>query len=145
MPAKSIGEGASSLFWGWPGSPENVSCSRATPDLHRCNLGVALKRHFRDSRPSPKRLLSPSPIHLGAIWEFGGCTRQSGSQRYSACEVDPVVKAKADALLKKWNCSLHATLRYLLETCTVEGWAPIAMLAHTNAYRPSPSFVFWNG
>ena len=31
-------------FGGWPGSPENVSCSRATPDLHRCNLGVALEQ-----------------------------------------------------------------------------------------------------
>ena len=29
---------------GIPGSPENVSCSRATPDLHRCNLGVALEQ-----------------------------------------------------------------------------------------------------
>ena len=30
--------------------------------------------------PKKKRLLAPSPIDLGAIREFGGCARQSGSQ-----------------------------------------------------------------
>ena len=41
---KLIGEGASGLFEGWPGNPENVSCSRATPRLHRCKSGVALEQ-----------------------------------------------------------------------------------------------------
>ena len=84
---KSIGEGASSLLGGWPGSPENVSCSRATPDLHRCNLGVALEQETFSGLPGhpPKRLLAPSPIDLGAIREFGGCTRQSGSQHFLGC------------------------------------------------------------
>ena len=71
---KSIGDGASSLFGGWPGSPEKVSCSRATPDLHRWETFSGLPGH------PPKRLLAPSPIDLGAIREFGGCTRQSGPQ-----------------------------------------------------------------
>ena len=41
---------------GWPGSPENVSCSRETPDLHRCNLGVALEQETFSGLPghSPK-------------------------------------------------------------------------------------------
>ena len=65
---KSIGEGASSLFGGWPGSPENVSCSSATPDLHWCTLGVALEQEAFSGLPGhpPKRLLAPSPIDLGA-------------------------------------------------------------------------------
>ena len=37
---KSVGEGASSRFGGWPGSPDNVSCSRATPRLHGASLGL---------------------------------------------------------------------------------------------------------
>ena len=80
---KSIGEGASSLFGEWPRNRENVSCSSATPDLHRCNLGVALEQETFSGLPSPppKRLLARSPIDLGAIREFGACTRQSGSQR----------------------------------------------------------------
>ena len=48
---KLTGEGASSLFGGWPGSLEMSlapvqprTCTGATPRLHRC------KRHFRDSR-----------------------------------------------------------------------------------------------
>ena len=81
-PPKSIGEGASSLFGGRPGSSENVSCSRATPDLHRCNLGVALEQETFSGLPGqpPKTLLAPSPIDLGAIREFRRCTRPSGSQ-----------------------------------------------------------------
>ena len=63
---KSIGEGASSLFGGWPGSPENVSCSRATPRLHRCKSGVALEKETFSGLPGhpPKRLLAPSPIEF---------------------------------------------------------------------------------
>ena len=55
---KSIGEGASSLLGGSPGSPENVSCSRATPDLHRCKSGVALEQETFSGLPGdpPKRL-----------------------------------------------------------------------------------------
>ena len=34
----------SSLFGGRPGSPENVSCSRATPRLQQCKSGVALEQ-----------------------------------------------------------------------------------------------------
>ena len=81
IPLKSIGEGASSVFGGGPGSPENVSCSRATPHLHRCNLGVALGRHFRDSRALLREdyLLLP----LG-IQEFRHCTRPAGSQSQNA-------------------------------------------------------------
>ena len=79
---KSIGEGASSLFGGRPGSPENVSCSRATPRLHRCKSGVAPEQETFSGLPGqpPKRPLAPSPIDLGALQEFGGCTRHSGSQ-----------------------------------------------------------------
>ena len=64
---KSIGEGASSVFGGWPRSPENVSCSRATPRLHRCNLGVALEQETFSGLLGhpPKTLLAPSPIDLG--------------------------------------------------------------------------------
>ena len=78
-----MGEGASSLFGGWFGSPENVCCSRATPWLHRCKSG-ALEQETFSGLPGhlPKRLLAPSPIDLGAVPEFGGCTRQSGSQFY---------------------------------------------------------------
>ena len=70
----SLGEGASGLFGGWPGSPENVSCSRATPDLHQCNLGVALEQETFSGLPGlpPKRLLAPSPIEKRAIRKFGG-------------------------------------------------------------------------
>ena len=54
---------------GWPGSPENVSCSRATPKLHRCKSGVALEQETFSELPGhpPKRLLAPSPIDLGTI------------------------------------------------------------------------------
>ena len=64
FPRKSIREGASSLFGQGPESPRIVSCSRATPDLHRCNLGVALEQEtiFGLSGPCPKRLLAPSLI-----------------------------------------------------------------------------------
>ena len=84
IPPKSIGEGASSPFGVWPGSPENVSCSRATPRLHRCKSGVALEQETFSGLPghTPERPLAPSPIDLGGIREFGGCTRQSGSQSY---------------------------------------------------------------
>ena len=79
---KSVGEGASSPFGGWPGSPENVSCSRATPRLHRCKSGVAPEQETFSGLPGhpPKGLLAPSPTDLGVIREFGGGTRQSGSQ-----------------------------------------------------------------
>ena len=84
IPPKSIGEGASSLFGGWPESLENVSCSSATPDLHRCNLGVAPEQEtfWRLSGPSPKRLLAPSPIDSGGMQEFGHFTSPTGSQPY---------------------------------------------------------------
>ena len=62
---KSIGEGASSLFGGWPGSLENVSSSSATPDFHRCNLGVApVQEAFSRLSGSPKKdyLLLPLSI-----------------------------------------------------------------------------------
>ena len=77
MAPKSIGEGASSLFGGRPGSLENGSSSRATPELHRCNLEVALEQETFSRLPGlhPKRPLAPSPIDLGAIREFGGYTR----------------------------------------------------------------------
>ena len=82
MAPKSIGEGASSLFGGRPGSLENASCSRATPDLHRCNLEVALEQETFSRLPGlhPKRPLAPSPIDLGEVQEFRHCTRVSGSQ-----------------------------------------------------------------
>ena len=71
---KSIGEGASSLFGGWPGSPETVSCSSATPDMHRRNLGVALEQETFSGLPGhpPKRLLAPSPIDFGGNPEIRG-------------------------------------------------------------------------
>ena len=61
---KSIGEGASGLLGEWPGSPENVSCSSATPELHQCNLGVALEQETFSGLPGhpPERLLAPAPI-----------------------------------------------------------------------------------
>ena len=71
-PRKSIREGASSLFRQGPESPKNLSCSRATPDLHRCKSGVAAPVQVwgcpraRDilglSGPRLKRLLAPSLI-----------------------------------------------------------------------------------
>ena len=59
---KSIRERASSLFGRGSERPKNVSCSRATPDLHRCNLGVALEQEtiLGLSGPRPKRLLALS-------------------------------------------------------------------------------------
>ena len=85
MALKLIGEGASSLFGGRPGSLENVSCSRATPDLHRCNLEVALEQETFSRLPGlhPKRPLAPSPINLGEVQEFRCCTRVSGSQTHT--------------------------------------------------------------
>ena len=82
IPPKSVGEGASSLFGGWPGSLEIVSCTGATPRLHRCKSGVAPVQEIfsRLSGPPPKRLLAPSPTDLGGIQEFGHCTRPAGSQ-----------------------------------------------------------------
>ena len=66
---KWIGERASSLFGRRPGSPENISCSRATPRLHRCKSGVALEQETFSGLPGhpPKRPLAPSAIDLGAI------------------------------------------------------------------------------
>ena len=40
FPEKSIREGASNLFGRGPESPKIVSCSRATPRLHRCKSGL---------------------------------------------------------------------------------------------------------
>ena len=64
FPRKSIREGASSLFGRGPERPKNVSCSRATPWLHRCKSGVALEQEtiLGLSGPRPKRLLAPSLI-----------------------------------------------------------------------------------
>ena len=66
FPRKSIRDGASSLFGRGPERPKKiVSCSRATPRLHRCNLGVALEQEtifLGLSGPRPKRLLAPSLI-----------------------------------------------------------------------------------
>ena len=47
-----------------PKSTQNVSCSRATPRLHRCNLGVALEQEILLGLfgPRPKILLAPSPV-----------------------------------------------------------------------------------
>ena len=45
--------------------------------------GATQETFSRVSGPPPKRLLAPSPVDLGAIQEFGGCTRQSGSQASS--------------------------------------------------------------
>ena len=76
---ESTGEGASSLFGGRPESPENVFCSGATPDLHRCNLGVAPEQEIlsRLFGPPLKRLLALSPIDLGRHPTIGRCTRPS--------------------------------------------------------------------
>ena len=81
-PPKSIGEGARSLFGGSPESLENVSCSRATPNLHRRNLGIAAEQETfsRLSGLPPKRLLAPSPLDLRGHPGIGHCTRPSGSQ-----------------------------------------------------------------
>ena len=82
MTPKPIGEGASSLFGDSPGVP-NMSLALEQPQTCTgATLGLLWsERHFRDSRAvPPKRLLAPSPIGLGVIQEFGGCTRQSGSQ-----------------------------------------------------------------
>ena len=59
FPRKSIREGASSLFGPGPESPKIVSCSRATPRLHRCKSGVAPEQEifWGLSGPGPKRLL----------------------------------------------------------------------------------------
>ena len=64
---KSIGEGASGLFGGWPESPQNVSFSRATPRLHRCKSGVAHEQETFSGLPGhpQKRPLASSPIDLG--------------------------------------------------------------------------------
>ena len=60
----------------------SLALGRATPDLHRCNLGVALEQETFSGLPGhpPKRLLAPSPIGLVGVQEFGGCARQSGPQ-----------------------------------------------------------------
>ena len=60
---KSIREGASSLFGRGPESPSIVSCSRATPRLHQCNLGVALEqeRFLGLSGPVPKKTTCSFP------------------------------------------------------------------------------------
>ena len=66
------------VFWGEGPGVSNVSCSRATSRLHRCKSGVALEQETFSRLPGhpPKRLLAPFPNDLGAIQEFGGCTRQ---------------------------------------------------------------------
>ena len=54
---KSIGEAAGGLLGRRPWSLEIVSCSRATPDLHRCNLeGCSRARDiFETPGPSPQK------------------------------------------------------------------------------------------
>ena len=68
-----------------PERPKNVSCSGATPDLHLCNLGVAIEQEtiLGLSDPRPKRLLAPSLIDFVEIQEFGPCTRQLGFQGFA--------------------------------------------------------------
>ena len=55
---KSIGEGASSLFGGRLGSPEHVSCSRATPSLVAFQTQTQNRRvlatQFPKSHPCPR-------------------------------------------------------------------------------------------
>ena len=123
---KSIGEGASSLLGGWFGSPENVSCSRATPDLHRCDLGVALEQETFSGLPNhpPKRLLAPSPIDLGAIQEIGGCTRQSGSQ-------SQFLQGKKAPKMSTEKCPANFTPKFVLKILlsflqkpSLERWEP---------------------
>ena len=84
IPPESVGEGANSLFGGGPESRENVSCTGATPRLHRCKSGVALEQETFSRLPGhpPKRLLAPSPTDSGGIQEFGHCNRPAGSQRF---------------------------------------------------------------
>ena len=113
---KSIGEGASSLFGGWPGSPENISCSSATPDLHRCNLGVALEQETFSGLPGhpPKRLLAPSPIDLGEVQAFRGL--------YQAVRV-------ASFVFAVFFCFFHFHLsprgcRPWFRTMVLRGWGP---------------------
>ena len=66
FPRISRREGASSLFGRGPERPKIVSCSRATPRVHRCNHGVALEQEtiLGLSGPRPKRLLAPSLIDI---------------------------------------------------------------------------------
>ena len=75
---KSIREGASSLFGWGPERPKNVYCSRATPDLHRCKLGVALEQEtFWDSPAlTRKKLLAPYRFSQGPL--NGGGFKQGG-------------------------------------------------------------------
>ena len=66
---------------------ETVSYSSATPDLHQCNLGVALEQEtfWGPSGLSPKRLLAPSPIHLELRClesRFAAVRIATGSQRF---------------------------------------------------------------
>ena len=107
---KSIGEGARSLFGGWPGSPENVSCSRATP----CKSGVALEQETFSGLPGhpPKRLLAPSPIDLGRIQEFGGCIRQSVFGEF----FDTFLRLRAGRP-EKTSLELFGGFRGLCKTC----------------------------
>ena len=63
--------------------PKKVSCSRATPRLHRCKSGLLQsKRYLWDSGPRPKRLLAPSLI-LGARLRGRTATQRSkkGSEK----------------------------------------------------------------
>ena len=101
-PLKSIGEGASSPFGGRPESLENVSCSGATPHMHRCNLGVAPEQETFSGLPDlpPKRLLAPSPIDLRGHPRIGHCARPSGSQPNAPCQTKMGLKAKMQFVIK---------------------------------------------
>ena len=68
---KSIREGARSLFGRGPERPQNISCFRATPRLHRCKSGFALEQEtfLGLAGPCLKRLLAPSLIDF---WESPG-------------------------------------------------------------------------
>ena len=87
MAPKSIGEGASSLFGGWPGSPENVSCSTANPDSHRCNLGVALEQEifWGFLGHPPKRLTCFFWDSLFATFGLKGPNDPCSGQKLSQC------------------------------------------------------------
>ena len=68
FPQKSIREGASSLFGRGPESPKNVSCSRATPRLHRCKSGLLYEKvHTMFSR-GPALFSISTERHLLALY-----------------------------------------------------------------------------
>ena len=85
---KSIGEGVSSLFGGWPGSHENISSNPKVAPVQVWGCSRA-RDIFGTPGPSSKKTTCSFSYRFRGNPGSRGCTRQSGSQALRKLGVPP--------------------------------------------------------